>query len=195
MMSKTKSTILLVLALLGALAALPAQAQPVCIRFEPPDFPLGTVYGRPAGDVSGDLVFSFNLIDAYVYDFNLFVGTTFNYAFITNAPIAFSPGQSLRVNNINLLFDFRNVGFNVRRVTFSYLDLGGHENLGVNGAVYVGELKAAPPVIGGANVAVTSTPLPPPASGRFGSVVIQAPTINEVMIGGQELWIDSVCAQ
>jgi hypothetical protein len=194
-MSLIKKSVFLLL-ILGTLAALPSQAQPVCIRFEPPDFPFGTTYGRPVGDVSGDLVFTFNLIDAYVYDFNrLPAGTTFNYAFITNAPIAFSPGQSLRINNINLLFDFRNIGFNVRRVAFSYLDLGGYENLGVNGAVYVGELKAAPPVLGGTNVAVTSSPLPPPSSGRTGSVVIQGPTINEVMIGGQELWIDTVCAQ
>jgi len=194
-MSLIKKLVFL-LPLLGILSALPSAAQPVCVTFEPPAFPFGTIYGRPVGQVSGDLAFSFNLIDGYVYNFNQFGPiTVFNMARVENAPVAFSPGQSLRTNNIDLELDLRNLGFTVTKVTFSYLDLGGYENLAVNGALYVGELTSAPPVLGGANVAVTSTPLPPPRSGKMGSVSITGPIVKTVRIGGQELWIDSVCAK
>jgi len=191
-----KSAILFIFALVGALFALPSQAQSVCVKFEAPDFVIGDVYGAPVGQSSGDWAFNSNGIDGYVYKFLLFSGSAFNRAYIDNAPVAFSPGQSLRTNNINLLFDFTRLGFIVKKVTFSFLDLGGHENLAPNpGGIYVGELSSAPPVINGANVTVTSTTLPPPISGKKGQVVITASNIKSVMVGGQELWIDSVCAQ
>jgi hypothetical protein len=193
MIMKTKPVLLL--ALVGALLALPSQAQPVCINFGPPP-PVNTMYGAPAGQVSGDLAFSVNGIDAYVYNFaQLPFGNAFNRAFTTVAPVSL-PGQSLRINNINMAFDFRNIGFTVRRVTFSYLDLGGYENLAVNGSgIYRGELTAAPGFLGNANVSVTSTATPPPISGKTGTVTITGSLIKSFMIGGQELWIDSVCAQ
>jgi len=182
---------------LAILFALPSAAQPVCVTFEPPAFVIGDVYGTPVGQVSGDLAFTSSGIDGYVYKFFLInSSTTFNRAYIDHAPVAFSAGQSLRTNNINLLFDFTHLGFIVKRVIFSYLDLGGYENLAPNpGSVYVGELSSAPPVINGASVAVTASPVPPPIIGKMGSVVIRASNIRTVLIGGQELWIDSVCAQ
>jgi hypothetical protein len=190
-----KKKLAFLLPLLAILFALPSQAQ-TCIKFEAPAFPLGTTYGAPVGQVSGDLAFSFNLIDAYVFNFHTFgPGIAFNRAYIDNAPVAFSPGQSLRLNNISLELDLRNLGFTVRRVTFAYLDLGGYENLAINGSLYVGEITSAPAVLGGANVAVSSTPLPPPRSGKTGTVTITGNIVKSVRIGGQELWIDSVCAQ
>ncbi len=159
-------TVLSTLILFAILPALPAEAQPVCVTFEPPAFPLGTTYGAPVGQVSGDLAFVSNGISGYVYKFSQVSGTAFNRAFINVAPVSFSPGQSLRTNNIDLQFDFSGVGFSVKRVTLVYLDLGGYENLAVNGSgVYVGELTAAPAILGGVHVAVTSTPVPPPTLG------------------------------
>ncbi|MES1211389.1 MAG: hypothetical protein ABUL63_03540, partial [Acidobacteriota bacterium] len=97
-------------------------------------------------------------------------------------------------NNINLLFDFSALGFKVSKVALSYLDLGGYENLAVNDSGYVGELTAAPPALGGASVTVTNIAVPPPMSGKRGTVTLKG-TVKSMMIGGQELWIDSVCAQ
>jgi len=190
-----RKTVLLAFALLGALLASSSQAQTACVKFGPPP-PLGTMYGVPAANVSGDLVLTESGINMHVYNFfKLPMGIAFNRAYTDIAPVSL-PGQSIRTNNINLLFDFRNVGFNVRKVTFSYLDLGGYENLSINGSpVYRGELSAAPAVIGGANVSVTNSPTPPPISGKTGTVTITASTIKTVMAGGQELWIDNVCAQ
>ncbi|MEA2560297.1 MAG: hypothetical protein QOH06_1801 [Acidobacteriota bacterium] len=189
---KTKPVLLL--ALLGTLLALPSLAQPVCVNFGPPP-PPGTMYGAPVGQVSGDLAFTVNAIDAYVYNFALLpAGTTFYRANTAWAPVSL-PGQSLRTININMLFDLQNLGFPVRRVTFTYLDLGGYENLAVNASgIYRGQIAAAPAVLGNANVSVTSAAAPPPVNGRTGTVTITGPLIKSFMIGGQELWIDNVCA-
>jgi hypothetical protein len=194
MYPRTKLAALLTVPLLALLLAPPSQAQPACITFEPP-LALGTTYGAPVGQSSGDLAFVSSGISAYVHKFNLLPsGTAFNRAFIDFAPVAFSPGQSLRINNINMLFDLSAVGFSVSKVTFSYLDLGGYENLAVNGSgVYVGELTSAPAALGGASVTVTQAALPPPRSGKMGTVTLKGP-IKSFRIGGQELWIDNVCA-
>lgn len=195
MISKTKLVVLFTVLCLAALV-LPSQAQPVCVTFEPP-FAIGNTYGAPVGQVSGDLAFVSNNIRGYVYKFIQANGNpAFNRAFIDFAPVAFSPGQSLRTNNINLRFDLTGLGFNVTRVTLYYLDLGGTENLAVNtSGIYVGELTAAPAGLGGATVAVSSTPVPPPIHGKMGTVVVKGPVVKSLLIGGQELWIDSVCAQ
>jgi hypothetical protein len=196
MIANTKLAVLLTVLLLGLLSS-PSQAQPACIAFEPPPFPLGTTYGAPVGQVSGDLVFVASGISGYVYKFILTNGNpAFNRAFIDFAPVAFSPGQSLRTNNINLLFDFTGLGFTATKVTLSYLDLGGNENLAVNSSgIYVGEITSAPAGLGGASVTVTSTPVPPPISGKRGTVTVKGPVVKSLLIGGQEFWIDSVCAQ
>jgi hypothetical protein len=196
MIAKTRFTVLFMFLLLGLLSA-SAQALPVCVTFEPPPFPLGTTYGAPVGQVSGDLALVSNNISGYVFKFILSNGNpAFNRAYIDSAPVVFSAGQSLRENNINLWFDFTSLGFIPTKVTFSYLDLGGNENLAVNtSGIYVGELTSAPAGLGGASVSVTSTPVPPPISGKRGTVTVKGPAVKALLIGGQELWIDSVCAQ
>ena len=195
MMLKSRFALPLTVFVLAILLALPSQAQPACVTFEPPLL-VGTLFGAPVGQSSGDLIFTSSGIGAHVYNFKLLpAGTAFNRAYIDVAPVAFSPGQSIRTNNINLLFDLSGLPFPVKKVTLSYLDLGGYENLAVNGgAIYAGDLKSAPPVLSGVGVAVTGTPLPPPRSGRYGTVTFTG-ALQSVLIGGQELWIDSVCAQ
>ncbi len=60
-------------------------------------------------------------------------GSAFNKARIMMPPMPFGNGQTIGLNNINLEFDFTGIGFPVSRVVFEHLDLGGFENLGVNG--------------------------------------------------------------
>ena len=186
--------ILVVAVLCAILAAFPAQAQPACVTFEPP-LALGTTYGAPVGQTPGTLAFVSNGIPVRLYNFRLITGPfIFNRAYIDNAPYPFSAGQSIRSNNINLLFDFTSLPFPVSRVRLSYLDLGGYENLSVNGsAFHVGELTAAPATLGGVSVSVSSAPLPPPFGGKTGMVVLKG-GVKSLMIGGQELWLDQVCA-
>ncbi|NOY39406.1 MAG: hypothetical protein GXO95_04045 [Nitrospirae bacterium] len=166
-----------------------------CIDFGPPP-PAGTLYGSPAGNVPGDVVMvAPNGIEMFVYDFRwMGGGGTFNLARVEMPPVPFGTGQTINTNNLNLEFDFSGVGFPVSEVELQYLDLGGFENLGVNGQpvpIYAGELSAAPSPIAGVNVSVTSIPVP---GGKTGTVVLTG-AVQKLRIGGQEFWIDNVCAK
>jgi hypothetical protein len=98
----------------------------------------------------------------------------------------------MRTNNINLEFDFSGVGFTPSAVRFEFLDLGGFENISVNdSAIFAGELASAPNPIGGVDISVSTTPV---AGDRKG-VVILTGAVQKLKVGGQEFWIDNVCAR
>lgn len=164
----------------------------VCVDFDPP-LVVGTEYGASAGNSSGDVVFTSNNIPVSVHDFVYTGGGgNFNKAYIDNAPLPFGSGQSIRTNNINLKFDFSHLAFTPSQVQFEFLDMGGFENLSVNGTpVYAGEFTLAPSPMGGAVVSTFTTPV---TGGKKGVMILNGP-INEVLIGGQELWIDNVCVR
>lgn len=164
----------------------------VCVDFEPP-LAVGTQYGASAGHQSGDVVFTTNGIPVSVHDFNFIGGGgTFNVANIDLAPVPFGSGQSIRTNNINLEFDFSQLGFQTSQVQFEFLDLGGVENLSVNGSpVFAGDLSAAPTPIGGVSIAVFAAAIP---GGSKGMVILTG-AVQKLRIGGQEFCIDNVCAR
>ncbi len=171
---------------------LPSQPSKVCVDFEPP-LTSGTQYGTPAGNNKGDIVFTTNGIPVSVYDFNFVTGGgTFNIARIELASIPFGIGQSIRTNNINLEFDFSQLSFQPSEIHFEFLDLGGFENISVNGSpVFAGELLAAPNPIGGINIAVTAAPV----QGGIKRTITLTGAVKKLRIGGQEFWIDQVCAK
>jgi hypothetical protein len=176
----------------GGLAASPAaKAASACVTFDPP-LAAGTVYGAPVGQTPGTVVLFSNNIIASVDHFTTGGPPFFNLARIESAPVAFSPGNSLRLNNLSMRFHFFALPFVPNQVTFSYLDLGGTENLAVNGsAPFMGNISAPPAMIAGASVTATSTAV---AGGRRGMVRIRANRLRDFRVGGQELWIDQVCA-
>lgn len=164
----------------------------VCVDFEPP-LALGTQYGTPAGQAPGTVIFTSNGVPVSIHNFD-FVGGggTFNSARIEAAPAAFGSGQSMGINNINLEFDFSAVGFPASQVQFEFLDLGGSENIAVNGSpTFAGDISATPNPIGGVNVAVSTVSV---AGGKKGTVILLG-AVNKLRIGGQEFWIDQVCAR
>lgn len=167
--------------------------QIACVDFEPP-FAVGTQYGAPAGHVPGDLIFTSNDIDVSVYDFE-FVGGggAFNFAAIDSPSALFGSGQTIATNNINLEFDFSGLGFIPSQVDLEFLDLGGFENLSINGSspIYTGELSSAPTPLGGVDVAVTTTPV---SGGIQGDLTLTG-NVQTLRIGGQEFWMDNVCAR
>ncbi len=182
---------------IGCTPPTPTPTQPpsavVCVDFEPP-LTLGTQYGTPIPNTPGQVVFTTNGIPVSAYDFNFTNGSgTFNLAKIDKAPVAFGSGQSIRTNNINLEFVTSGLGFQTSQVTFEFLDLGGFENLSVNGSpnpIFVGELSAAPSPLGGAGVTVSTTPV---TGGKKGTVTLKG-IVDRLRVGGQEFWIDNVCA-
>lgn len=163
----------------------------MCVEFNVPAF--GTVYGAPVATPPGAVVFVENAVPVSVHWFlDGGGGWQYNLARIEFPPVAFGVGQVARSNNINLGFSFGGVGFPVKTVTLEWLDLGGVENLSVNGsAIFVGELDTPPAVLGGA--AVTSAWVAVPG-GQRGRLRISGAQIGRLMVGGQELWIDRVCA-
>ena len=162
----------------------------VCVDFEPP-IAVGTQYGTPVGQPSGTVVITANGIAVSVVDFEIGGNTFFNLASVDPAPPALGTGQALRVNNIGLDVDLSALPFTAREVRVDYLDLGGTENLAVNGSpVFVGDLASAPPILGGVAVSVSGSPV---AGGTRGTVVLTG-NVASLRIGGQELWIDNICA-
>lgn len=171
-----------------------AVAPPACVEFGPPPA-AGTVWGTPAGHLPGDVVHVENSVEVLVQDFHwLGGGGAFNEAVVDFPPFVFANGQAAGTNNINLMFYLGNLGWVANKVYFSYLDQGGFENLSVNGSpFYVGDLNAAPAVVGGRNVSVSAwTPAP---GMEVGWVQIDGGSIKHFTAGGQEFWIDKVCAE
>jgi hypothetical protein len=181
---------LLVILMLPACIPTPTPTPVVCVDFEPP-LALGTQYGTPAGQNPGDLAFTANGIPVTVWDFNFTNGGgTFNLASIDPALAPFGRGQTIRSNNINLEFDFSGLGFPTSQVQFEFLDLGGFENIAVNGSsIFAGELSAAPNPIGGISYNIVKTPV---SGGSTGTMTLSG-AVQQLRIGGQEFWIDNMC--
>lgn len=155
-----------------------------CVGFGPAPA-AWTVWGVPAGHVPGSLVHTESSINVTTERFaTLPAGWTFDHARVEPAAaIGWGTANTVRLRNISLGFDFMAFGGWVpQHVRFRFRKLGGYENLAINGALYVGNITGAPPVLGGANVVVGP-----------GWVDITGP-VNSLLIGGQEFWIDDVCA-
>ena len=170
-----------------------APLAPVCVYFNVP--PLGAVFGAPAATPPGTVVWVENGIPVSVQKFLLMGGgSAFNWLQIANVPGAFTlgAGKAGRYNNINTAFDFTGLGFTPKAVTFDFYDQGGYENLLVNtSAVYIGPITTPPSPWGGANVSVVSAAV---FGGVQGTVKIDGAPVYRLMVGGQEFWVDNVCA-
>ena len=154
-----------------------------CVKFGPMP-PAGTMWGAPAGHVPGDLVFTENTIDVTVETFVTPAALVFGQARLEPAAvIGWGSLNSVHLDDLSTRYHFMAAGGWVPgQVGFQFHDLGGIENLSVNGALYVGNLAGAPAVLGGANVVVGA-----------GVVTITGPVVS-MTIGGDNLRVDNVCA-
>ncbi|MFB3066743.1 MAG: hypothetical protein ACE10D_09545 [Planctomycetota bacterium] len=159
-----------------------------CVRFD--GVPPATVWGNPPPtEPPGTLVHTEEDINVTVENF-LWAGSggTFNRAH-PDAPFASASGQSLRTNNINMAFDFSGLSFTPKKVTLDFKDMGGNENISVNGST-IAKNELASGSGGGVSWIVSSSPI---TGGRQGTVTITG-NVQKLLIGGQEFWIDNVCA-
>jgi len=175
-------------ATLLAASALCASAAHVSFDFEP----LYTVWGGTAGNSPGDGVMVEDGVPVYVERFHLggFVG--FHEAMI-DLPIAgFGSVQTLRLNNISVIFDFGGVPGSPSDAYFGYADLGGDENIQVNGSTLyeIPEMMALDGVMvaPGVTMHVSAAAIP---GGHAGVVWLEGP-VDKLRVGGQEFWIDDV---
>ncbi len=167
-------------------------SEAVCVDFELP-LALGTQYGAPAGHHPGDIIFTTRGIPVSVHEFEFSGGGgLFNVATIDLAPAPFGAGQNMSSNNINLEFDFTGLGFTPAQVSFEFEDQGGDQNLSVNGSsMFIGDLASAPTPMSGVDVSVSTTPV---GAGTTGTVILTG-LVQKLRVGGQQFWIDNVCAR
>ena len=99
-------------------------------------------------------------------------------------------GNDLNANNVNLNFQF---DYPVDRITFKFGELGGNNNIRVNGAFQnIGNLvDLNGNTIGGVQITVNANQQ---GNNWYGTMALDG-TINEFAIGGQELWLDDVCPE
>ena len=155
----------------------------LCIDFEDPPFVLGTQWGNAYGDSPGDVVFTEQGVVVSAENFTSGMYTGFINAEVRNDSDLL--GQSMWISNINLRFDFSGLPFTVDRVTFDFQDLGGTENVAVNGSDIVeGELASG--TVGGVSVTIVRGP-------TVGEGTLDG-TVRDLTIGGQEFFLDNVCA-
>ncbi|HOX25752.1 MAG TPA: hypothetical protein PLL30_10715 [Candidatus Krumholzibacteria bacterium] len=155
----------------------------------------GTVFSPATGVMPGDVLF---VEDGITVSANQFMfpggGSAFGGAGIVPAivaPFVFGNVNICRENNVNLTFDLSGLGIVVTTVTFHWLDLGGFENLRVNGApLYVGELDLAPAAIApGVAYSVMEVAVP---GGKKGISRLVG-HVDRFTVGGQEFAIDEIC--
>lgn len=157
-----------------------------CVDFE--SLPLNQQFGDGFNFI-GEVIFAEAGIPVAVEYFHWNTGGTFGTCIVHPAFSDFGQGQIMGTNNINLKFDFTQLGFQVEEVTFEYADQGGFENLSVNGgAVYVGELDEAPSPPGMMMNVTTTT-----FSGGIKGFATLTGAIDTLMVGGQEFWLDNIC--
>ncbi|MFQ5864742.1 MAG: FlgD immunoglobulin-like domain containing protein [bacterium] len=164
----------------------------MCVDFQ--SLVLGTQYGNPVGNAPGQVIFTENGIPVSVENFD-FVGGggTFNFCQVDAAFSGFGAGNTMQTNNINLKFDFTGLAFTANRVSFEFADLAGDENISVNGQpILAGQLTAAVGIIvPGVTLSISTTAIP---GGIKGTAVLRGP-VSTLLIGGQEFWLDDVCAE
>ena len=172
----------------------PQPAARACVQFEQPLI-VGTHFGPAQGQNPGDVIFTENGITVTLVNFaQVSGGTGFNDAYVDATLVPGGATQSLRTNNIALRFDFSGLPYRAQGASFRYLDFGGSEHLSANGdpamAADIPAMNAT--TTGGATVTVT--PGPSGTSSTPGTVTLTGP-IKVLDVGGQEFWIDAVCAE
>lgn len=142
---------------------------------------VGTKYGDDFGHFPGQVVLTEDGIKMSVEQFQLnqFIG--FFLAEVTGP----ANDHELAIDNINVLFDLTGLPFNVTSLTLQYLELGGEDNFAVNGGpiLQLAQLTDIP-----ANVAPGVTAL------VDGGLIRLTGDVDSVLIGGQELTIDTIVA-
>jgi hypothetical protein len=174
-------------------ATVPSPPPTTCIDFEAPLVP-STTYGSP--QLPGTVVLTAGPIDMSVETFQQVTGTSvFDRAIVSSPIVGVGANQTLQVSGIGLRFAMAHV---MGEVTLEYVDKGGYENFSMNGSpIRIGKLATLLSSFGTVNAAVSQVDVRDASGtvvGRKGTLKLQG-QITEFLIGGQELWVDKVCAQ
>lgn len=143
--------------------------------------PVGTKYGADFGNFPGQLVLTENGIKLSVEQFFLPGFTGFFEAEVTGP----TNDHELAIDNISMLVDLTALPFDVTSLTLHYSEMGGQDNFAVNGGSIL-ELAQFTDIP--SNVAPGVTAL------VDGGLIHLTGNVDRVLIGGQELTIDTIVA-
>lgn len=155
---------------------------PACVGFQ--WLAQGETWGGLVGHNTGDMVHGESSVDVTVELFYSGPWALFDHSRADDgALVGWGNGMHLHLQRISTRYNFMAYGGWVPgHVRFQYQDNGRTENLAVNGDVYMGDISRAPAVLGGARVIVGP-----------GTVDIIGP-VSDLVIGGDDLRVDDVCA-
>jgi hypothetical protein len=167
-------------------AAPSAQSSVACIDFEVSS----SSFGKSMSP--GSLFLTANKIQVWLDFFHQNNQTYFNSVNIVPAISGFGHGQIASVNNVSLLFDFTGLPFIPKMIELNFADQGGRENLSINGSpIYIGEISKVKSTLGGAKVQVNTGK----KAGIYTGVLRVTGTVFNLSIGGQEFFLDDICAR
>jgi hypothetical protein len=161
------------------------------VRFNPP--PIGAVFGAPVPQPPGSLAFVENTVSVRTAWFNDGFAWLYDQAIIEPAPATpFGDGKVARMRNMSFRYTPPSTAGPFYEAIFEFRDLGGVENLSVNGhPLYIGNIAALPNPYSLWNTGVSTAPVP---GGIEGTVRIRGKDpIKDLLVGGQEFWIDNIC--
>ncbi|MBN2424028.1 MAG: T9SS type A sorting domain-containing protein [Calditrichaceae bacterium] len=159
----------------------------LCVNFE--SQLLETTYGMKTHD-PGDLAFYENIVPVRVDSFYWKEGGAFNYAEIQSTEGIFGIDNVIGMNNINLSFNSDEMPFTPTYISFEFLNMGGYDNLIVNGDKLIGDLFDMNGLsLGETDIYVCSIQTKP---GIRGLVQIVG-EVHSLKVGGQELLLDNIC--
>ncbi len=172
--------------LLTVICATVAGTQTTAATIDFDNLAVGITYGEAVPNVEGQEVLVENGISMSVERFNFGNFSDFFEATVIGPDLVAFPTNSLSLNNINVAFDFTQLGFTPNMVSIEFRDLGGTSsinNFSVNGIVPI-ELAS-----------LTDIPAVP-VSGITATVsnnqIILNGDVEQILIGGQELIIDNL---
>ncbi len=114
--------------------------------------------------------------------------TSSGTAQIDNHNYAKGSGNDLNANNVNLNFQY---DFPLDKITFNFGELGGNNNIKINGDFKNIDnlISLNTTTLGNVQITVNASQN---GNNWYGEVKLEG-TINEFVIGGQELWLDDIC--
>jgi hypothetical protein len=155
---------------------------------------VGTTWGALYGQSPGDIIFVESDIPVGLAEFtDAGGGKSFTKAIIQTDWSGCLQDNVMDLSEIAVTYNIAASGVRASAVLFDYIGTGGDHNLQVNGAtLYVGDLASAPVDIApGVICEVVTTPLGG-GSDVCGTVVLLG-DVQQLLVGGEVLWMDNVC--
>jgi len=180
----------------------------------PPMVPADVLFNDAGVDVSVSVLLPLSDTDGDLdIDFDDQMGVEFVEVVPSPMPGIFGNGQVLRTANAVVKYDIESVMPLVDEVCFEVLDLGGIDNISINGSTwfissadidgdgfldtpfYGGQEVLNGSMLGGVMVTATKTPVVNSAGTLIGAKILFRLTgdVDALILGGQEYWIDDLC--